>query len=613
MTKNIIAGTKDEIYDIIFRGNLEEVKQNKEGILKYLYDTTILSLINNNVPLFKLLLSWSEPKDYKQDNMINIAIKYSSFEILEFLLSKLQKELTQVQFQEYVDDLIINSLQPFTIHTNTHKNIDILVRYGGNINAIKKSPFDNYESILFSAISGLQFDMIEYILAHPKFDLKQYIKIDGGYSLVKSMINADINPGYHLFDKIFSMKELNIKTSPVNKNNLISYGIKSQYPYAMVKKLLEIGVEIGDKNNSRSPLLLMVKCNNMPLKKLIDDHVGYKCTPNLTAAESRLFKAIRENDMTGVLKEINDGTNINVIKDPFKNRVTPLMLGIITGTSPDIIKTLLKAGADPNIKDINGKTPIEMTFMYTKQYPLLDSTYNKSYTHNGIRIKNDDNKKTPEEKTDYVISCFKNIKENIMSLVKSGAKINNSYKLFTDIILTVETIFWDVKKFSNSKELDVISDIIVDTMLFMDKEKIEVNSLLILKQALTNNLTQLAKAILESNPKMDINAKYPTKDIEDSNNDQYKTTIFIDVIRHGIGEEELKTIEFMVKEGFDYCAKDSNGEDPRTHLDKLKCTYHYDLYNEQYKNIINKHIALNRLTENDAKQNVQTEYEYNNL
>ena len=64
--------------------------------------------------------------------------------------------------------------------------------------------------------------------------------------------------------------------------------------------------------------------------------------------------------MTDLKNELARGVDPNSIKNPLTHRMTALHAAVLGCMGKDIVRTLLEAGADPNIRDINGRTPIEL-------------------------------------------------------------------------------------------------------------------------------------------------------------------------------------------------------------------------------------------------------------
>lgn len=618
---NIVINTKVEeikLLDIIYNGDIQEIKKNKDNIIKYianLHHCVDTAIINGNLPLVKLLFSWL-PKTDSQIHMymINTSLECCKYDITKFLLKEKSAELTPTDFQIYINNLMIDIFDNDTTHIDFNSTIDILLDFGADINYIKTEKINKdkgqfymkYSSVFLGAIYRTDYNMIQHIIEHPKFDLTKHIKLDGGYTLIREILKKNFNPGYPLLNKVLSMRNiLNIKKPLSGYPNLIMGSIRHRDAYSMTKKLLDAGVEIGNIEDQYSPLPLIAKSDDVALKQLIEQNIGCKCNPNLNAAEKRLFKAIKDKNLKDIKCEINANININVIKDPFKNRVTPLMYSFVMGASPEITKILLNAGADPNIKDIEGKTPFDMVAFYARNCP-----FNDSCLHNGIRVSMKEKFASDSEKKDYIINLFNNIKNNTSLLIASGSEISFVNNTIEDILESLTSSLWTNRSILVDS-METIYDSILETILIIKDSEIDVDYNTIFKQSLKNDFIYLAKKLLDADLDVDINRMYSARDHSDFNKTDYKTTLFIEMARSTYDKSTLHKLAFLINAGVDYDIKDTNGNNAEFYIKKIADRAHNEGLHSKYLEIINKKITSERLADNDVKMKVPTDYEYN--
>jgi ankyrin repeat protein len=75
-----------------------------------------------------------------------------------------------------------------------------------------------------------------------------------------------------------------------------------------------------------------------------------------SGAQARLEEAIRMNDAMAIGRVLADGALVNARG---KHEATPLMIAVDTQT-PDAVQALLQAGADPNLKAVDGNSAVSL-------------------------------------------------------------------------------------------------------------------------------------------------------------------------------------------------------------------------------------------------------------
>ncbi len=82
----------------------------------------------------------------------------------------------------------------------------------------------------------------------------------------------------------------------------------------------------------------------------------------LACMESSLYDAIEDNNLESIIGLLKHGANPNELREPPHTR-TPLLVATISGKE-NIVGTLLAHGADPNIADRSGCTPLHKAAKY---------------------------------------------------------------------------------------------------------------------------------------------------------------------------------------------------------------------------------------------------------
>lgn len=120
-----------------------------------------------------------------------------------------------------------------------------------------------------------------------------------------------------------------------------------------IKSLMALGINSKDENGN-TPLMLSVYESDLEaVKQLLEQGADVHVENN--EGETVLFGASNQDDMKILRAIIGTGVNLNYQEYYYKRTAlfTPAEVGHTAA-----LRTLLKAGADPNIKDKGGFTPL---------------------------------------------------------------------------------------------------------------------------------------------------------------------------------------------------------------------------------------------------------------
>jgi len=156
---------------------------------------------------------------------------------------------------------------------------------------------------------------------------------------------------------------------------------------AVVRELLSRGADpsIRDEGDNAYPIHFAAERGELPIVKLLIEHgadpigagtthlldvLGWAvCFNNIMQVEvaryllehgarHTLLSAVAMGDVDAILQTARDGADLNQRMDATNHRETPLHLAVIK-KQPRSLATLLDLGADPNIEDAAGLTPLD--------------------------------------------------------------------------------------------------------------------------------------------------------------------------------------------------------------------------------------------------------------
>jgi ankyrin repeat protein len=128
---------------------------------------------------------------------------------------------------------------------------------------------------------------------------------------------------------------------------------------AILKLLLQYGANINEKDSANeTPLHIAILFGrNKHVSMLLDNgvDVNVKGVNGMTPVAYVMESKVSENSISMLQKLIDGGADLN-IKD-IENQESPLDDAVYYG-KPEFVRILLENGADPNIRDRFGETPI---------------------------------------------------------------------------------------------------------------------------------------------------------------------------------------------------------------------------------------------------------------
>lgn len=352
------------------------------------------------------------------ENLLKYAVLSGAMKSVKFLLDYGKKIMPLDMFDDMLFNIfgdIVRGMRRESYGNMLHitKIFNIFSEYGFDINKIKIIE-GIPRSILFDAAKSGNYNIMCAVMDYPEFNIKCAIGYDGGYSIIRNILVGGWQPDYQdikikLIKRILEEKDvLDLKKCSPDNPSLIQYALEFNFSkfssFYLIKLLLDAGVPLEKDNREKgSAMNAIARSGNDALKKYIEEYSNVNCAVKLTASQQRMFNAVRDGDIVALRNELAKGVNPNTIKNPFVSGVTALHVAVLRHLNKDIVQELLNAGADPNIKDITGNTPINIIGGTGPGY------YNSQY--NGIK------------KTDiYNTTDFLKVKNCIGLLISAGSE-----------------------------------------------------------------------------------------------------------------------------------------------------------------------------------------------
>jgi serine/threonine-protein phosphatase 6 regulatory ankyrin repeat subunit B len=345
-----------EIVEILIKAKVDVNTKDNYG------RTALMKAVENNQRDLAEILIKAGANINARDNFgwttLMMAAENGYFEMLEILI----KAGANVNEK---DELGWTALMK-AVENNQRDLAEILIKAGANINNI-----DNFgrTALIFAANNGYieVVDMLIESGAKVKirdnnkwtaliFAIKKFLKVAADYNLDEEDINLD-----------YIWQEKYVYACIIN--SIIEGGI--DYITKLnpsVKKIIEINnanAAINNDYNKKEALKIADKCGYLYLEKLIKEaNIDEKINDDDSIS---LFQAIEKGSSDTVKMIIEAGANVNV-RD--HNGNTPLKLAV-KYNNIDIVKILIEAGADVNTEDNEGNTDYFYAVNNGKGDPLM--------------------------------------------------------------------------------------------------------------------------------------------------------------------------------------------------------------------------------------------------
>lgn len=389
----------------------------------------------------------SEAANILTGNLLQNAVSAASLKSARCLLDYAKNSMPVHMFKKMMRDVVYHMIyngSPYIYHAP--EILKLFAEYGYDINEIQTDKDGNPDSVIHAAAKRGNYNLLYVIMNDKNFDIKKTIGTDGGYSFIAALLGggwnqADQDIKIKLVQRILEEKDvLDLSKRPEDKPSLICRAIRNDFSnftsFCLIKMLLKAGtpLEINDKEIN-SPMHAIAESKNDALQEYIKSYSGINCVAKLTASQERLFKAVRNNNVTDLKNELARGVDPNSIKNPLTHRITALHAAVLGCMGKDIVQTLLEAGADPNIRDINGLTPIELL----KGLDYWE--YYRRGKYNGIKIEEAKGLSGMETARDLIAMLIAagsenppNIRNIILNSSRSGKGNKMNDRIISDIV-----------------------------------------------------------------------------------------------------------------------------------------------------------------------------------
>lgn len=389
----------------------------------------------------------SETTDILTGELLKYAISSVSLKSVLCLLEYSKDLMPADTFKKMMRDAVYHMIynrSPYIYHAP--EILKLFAEYGYDINEIQTDQYGDPDSVIHAAAKRGNYNLLYVIMNDKNFDIKKTIGTDGGYSFIAALLGggwgqADQDIKIKLVQRILEEKDvLDLSKRPEDKPSLICRAIRNDFSnftsFCLIKMLLKAGVSLEKNNREKdSPMNAIAASKNEALQKFINDYSGINCVAKLTASQERLFKAVRNNNVTDLKNELARGVDPNSIKNPLTHRITALHAAVLGCMGKDIVQTLLEAGADPNIRDINGRTPIELL----KGLDYWE--YYRGGKYNGIKIEEAKGLSGMETARDLIAMLIAagsenppNIRNIILNSSRSGKGNKMNDRIISDIV-----------------------------------------------------------------------------------------------------------------------------------------------------------------------------------
>lgn len=605
------------ITDIICRKDIQEAREHSDTIKNNIIKFSETAVAVDSREILKLMVSWgllescfaaAGPTGLQP--LLAEAVSEGRLECLKILLESVLERYGNKTAADSANILMQRIPGIKGSHLYITEIFDILFSFGADVNKVFVVSGNKRATVLHNYIRCGEFAAAEKLLGMPQFSLAHAVRVDGGYSLVRSFIEHSCIPGSPLMEKVLSADTLDIKNPPADEPNLISLAIKNSclgpYMLPMVSALIKAGVETGDINDPGSAAFAAAKCDDIEVRKLIEGEIGRKCAPKLTASQERMFKAIRQNDLQALVKEIKAGADVNVEKNPFTNRITPLMAAVLTGASSQIVRALLEAGADPNAKDIKDCSPVDMVIMYQTDGPKVRIGKTTESVYNGVRMLSRYKVSDENEFEDAAAAIFVNTREVLELLVSAGADISKTDADEVKKMIANFKWYYSRRGAGNNKEyFSKAAETIADMVHILINAGADLNLHDIFKYSVLYGVAPTARKLLP--PDYVVNEKFTTQGTYYTGFGDRETTIFLKAVSDAC---DMSVIEFLLDIGADHTVKDSLGHNAEYYLQNGMSMYNTSSYRDDYYQLIDRKHMEKVLKTEDMNKSSRTHFEF---
>ena len=165
-------------------------------------------------------------------------------------------------------------------------------------------------------------------------------------------------------DKVCPYQEFADVSAPVTLQRLLDLAIVNDYPVAVVQRLIDasagLGPQTGEYGSLETPLMLAAARTDV-IQALLAAGAGTEDRNGF--GKTALMYAVAENNLGGVRALLDAGAGVNATTAALDKGCTNLKAGERTAlmyaawhARPDMLKLLLDAKADRDLRDSNGET-----------------------------------------------------------------------------------------------------------------------------------------------------------------------------------------------------------------------------------------------------------------
>ena len=288
---------------------------------------------------------------YEYNSLSNVNKKRKEYRYKELIGRAIEKE-TEEKGEDVVDNLMKKYFVR-SIELNNYPIFKILLDLTFDPNAIYDGLF-----ILNIAIMEGRHKMIEELINRGA-NINNVDPLNGNTALIHAVLEKDLKTVNLLLDK---GADITLYNNTKNEDTALS--IAAYYGYEkIVERLInhydKIINNLSREQNRIKNLKNKTNKNNKNLKNIKEEKDFIKMIKKKDISLS-LYNAIENNEKYMVTYLINNHINKKLINNDFilNEKGTTFLISAIINNNKDIVKLLLKKGANPNQKNENGNTPL---------------------------------------------------------------------------------------------------------------------------------------------------------------------------------------------------------------------------------------------------------------